>query len=179
MDGDELQRMCNLAAEIFRIEMSPTLQASIPPFLSFLKWTTKAEAAQDSLKRAVKAWYSRAQKPAKIIGKDDAVDEMSPEEIEPMLSERIEKWSNELRAEGRTEGRTEGKAEGKAEGRAEGKAELFLSLFEMKFGAPSVDIRELITSAGEEEIQRLSARLLTAETADEVLNPESKSRSRS
>jgi predicted transposase YdaD len=175
MDGDELQRMCNLAAEIFRIEMSPTLQASIPPFLSFLKWTTKAGAAQDSLKRAVKAWYSRAQKPAKIIGKDDAVDEMSPEEIEPMLSERIEKWSNELRAEGRTEGRTEGKAEG----RAEGKAELFLSLFEMKFGAPSVDIRELITSAGEEEIQRLSARLLTAETADEVLNPESKSRSRS
>jgi hypothetical protein len=32
--------------------------------------------------------------------RDDAVDEMSPEELEPMFSERIEKWTEELRAEG-------------------------------------------------------------------------------
>jgi hypothetical protein len=52
MDEAELTRMCNLVAELFRIEKSATLRASIPPLVSFLKWTTKAGAQQDSLKRA-------------------------------------------------------------------------------------------------------------------------------
>ena len=95
-------------AEIFRIEKSPTLEASIPPFMSFMKWTTKAGAEQDSLKRAVKAWFSRAQKPAKILTDEDAIDEMAIEEIEPMLSERIEKWSSELVEKGRQEGMAKG-----------------------------------------------------------------------
>ena len=112
--------MCNLAAEIFRIEKSDTLRASIPPFVSFLRWTSKAGPEQDSLKRAVKVWFSRAQKPAKILDENDAVHEMAPEEIEPMLSERIEKWSNDLIRQGRTEGKAEGKIEGKIEGQTEG-----------------------------------------------------------
>ena len=136
------------------------LKASIPPFLSFMHWTTKAGAQQDSLKRTFIVWYKRAQRSAKIIEHGEDLEEMSPEEMEPMLSERIEKWTEELRVEG------------EAKGREEGKAEMFLSLFEMKFGAPSDDIREQIKSADEEEIQRLSARLLTADTADEVFLPE-------
>lgn len=108
MNEAELSRMCNLAAEIFRIEKSATLKASISPFLSFLKWTTKAGAEQDSLKRAMKVWFTRAQKPVKIISEDDAIDEMAIEEIEPMLSERIEKWSSELVEKGRAEGKAVG-----------------------------------------------------------------------
>ena len=42
MDEGELERMSNLVAEVFRIEKSATLRASIPPFLSFMHWTTKA-----------------------------------------------------------------------------------------------------------------------------------------
>jgi predicted transposase YdaD len=207
MNEGELERMSNLVAEIFRIEKSATLKASIPPFLSFVKWTTKAGAQQDSLKRAFIVWYKRAQRSAKIIEHGEDLEEMSPEEMEPMLSERIDKWTEELRAEGeakgraegeakgrvegeakgraegkaegRAEGEAEGRAEGEAKGRAEGKAEMFLSLFEMKFGAPSAEIREQIKSAGEEEIQRLSARLLTAETASEIFLPEAKGRPRS
>ena len=167
MNEGELERMSNLVAEIFRIEKSATLKASIPPFLSFVKWTTKAGAQQDSLKRAFIVWYKRAQRSAKIIEHGEDLEEMSPEEMEPMLSERIEKWTEELRVEG------------EAKGREEGKAEMFLSLFEMKFGAPSAEIREQIKSAGEEEIQRLSARLLTAETASEIFLPEAKGRPRS
>jgi flagellar biosynthesis/type III secretory pathway protein FliH len=102
------------------------------------------------------AWYKRAQKSAKIIGDDDAVDEMSPEELEPMFSERIEKWTEELRAEG------------EARGKAEGKAELLLSMFEMKFGSLSDEARARIESASAEEILRMSARLLTSVTPADV-----------
>ena len=70
--------MSNLVAEIFRIERSATLRASIPPFLSFLKWTTKAGAQQDSLKRAFIVWYKRAQKSAKIIELDEDLEEQCP-----------------------------------------------------------------------------------------------------
>jgi predicted transposase YdaD len=160
MSEAELESMCNLVAEIFRIEMSPTVMASIPPLLSFIKWTTKAGPQQDSLRRAAIAWYKRAQKSAKIIGDDDAVDEMSPEELEPMFSERIEKWTEELRAEG--------EARGEARGKAEGKAELLLSLFEMKFGSVSNEIRTRIESSNAEEILRMSARLMTADTPTDV-----------
>ena len=174
MNEGELERMSNLVAEIFRIEKSATLRASILPFLSFVHWTTKAGARQDSLKRALIVWYKRAQRSAKIVEHGEDLEEMSPEEMEPMLSERIEKWTEELRAEGEAKGRVEGEAKG----RAEGKAEMFLSLFEMKFGAPSPEIWEQIKSAGEEEIQRLSARLLTADTASEIFLPEVKGRPR-
>ena len=108
MNEDELLRMCNLAAEIFRIEKSETLRAAIPPFVSFLHWTSKAGPEQDSLKRAVKVWFTRAQKPAKIIDVDDLDGDTSPEEIEPMLSERIERWSKELLGQGRAEGELNG-----------------------------------------------------------------------
>jgi flagellar biosynthesis/type III secretory pathway protein FliH len=69
------------------------------------------------LKRAVKAWFMRAQKPAKIIDGDE--QDLSPEEMKPMLSERIERWSKELMDQGRVEGMAEGKAEGELKGRAE------------------------------------------------------------
>ena len=86
-----------------------------------------------------------------------------------MLSERIEKWSSELVKKGRDEGLVEGELKGKAEGRDEGKAELFLSLFEMKFGAVPDYIRSRIETANAEEILHMSERLLDAATKDDVL----------
>jgi predicted transposase/invertase (TIGR01784 family) len=110
MNDTDLERMSNLVAELFRIENSTALNACIPPFLSFLKWTYKAGPEQKELKRAVKAWFARAQKPAKLIDAD-IVDEMAPEEMEPMLSEKIERWSKELRSEGMAEGELRGRVD--------------------------------------------------------------------
>jgi predicted transposase/invertase (TIGR01784 family) len=110
MNETELMKMSNLVAEVFRIELSETLKASIPPFVSFLKWTERAGPEQDHLKRAVFAWYKRAQMPAKLIDDDDVAEEMVLEEIEPMLSERVAEWTKALRAEGKAEGLAEGKA---------------------------------------------------------------------
>ncbi len=67
----------------------------------------------------MKVWFIHAQKPAEIIDVNDSVDEMELEELEPMLSERIEKWSKELVDRGRAEGLIEGELKGKAEGKAE------------------------------------------------------------
>ena len=102
--GWELEKMCNLAAEIFRIEKSTSLKASIPPFVSFLKWTTKAGAQQDSLKRAVRVWFTRAQRGVKLFDDDEAIEALDLEETEMGLAERIEKWTDEIKAEGREQG---------------------------------------------------------------------------
>jgi hypothetical protein len=144
-------------AEIFRIEKSASLDASIPPFLSFLKWTTKAGAQQDSLKRAFKVWLTRAQKPAKLIGEDDAIDEMAIEEMEPMLSERIQKWSDELIAKG------------KAEGKAEGRVGVLVELFERKFGLMSDEIRAHVSMLDADSVVRMIERLHVAESPEDVI----------
>ena len=174
MNDDALANMSNLVAEIFRIEKSPSLEASIPPFLSFLKWTTKAGAQQDSLKRAIKVWFTRAQKPAKLVDSDDAIEDMALEEIEPMLSERIQKWTDELiqkgRDEGITVGKAEGLAEGKSEGLTEGHARVFIALFEKKFGPMSDAVLARVTSASADQLLRFSERLLSATTLDDVFS---------
>ncbi len=136
--------MSNMVAEIFRIEKSPTLEASLSAFLSVLKWTKKAGAMQDSLKRALSVWFLRAQKPAKIMGKDDAIIEMDIEEIEPMLSERIVKWQEEFKAEGRAEGRVEAQ-----------KSERKRMAKEMLVAGIPVSTIAQITELTEEEVKRL------------------------
>ena len=148
MSEAELKKMCNLVADVFRIELSESLKASIPPFLSFLKWTQKAGPEQDSLRRAAFAWYKRAQMPAKIIEDGDVAMDMALEEIEPMLSDRIEQWSKKLRDEGKAEGRAEGKAEGEADGRRAVAARLLAS---------GVDVSEVVklTELKEDELLAL------------------------
>ena len=61
--------------------------------------------------------------PAKIIDEDEAIEEQSLEEVAMGLSERIEIWTEDLKASAKAEGLAKGKVEGKAEGLAEGKAE--------------------------------------------------------
>ena len=114
--------MCNLVAEIF-----------------------KDGPEQDSLKRAVKVWFTRAQRPVKIIDVTDLDDDLSPEEIEPTLSERIERWSKELLQQGL--------AEGEAKGRVEGVHNVARNL--LKKGMTVPDIAE-VTGLTEREILSLS-----------------------
>ena len=160
LDDDELKNMCNLAAEMFRIEKSTTLESSVSAFISFLKWTEKAGARQDSLKRAIKVWFIRAQKPAKIIDYDDAIEKMDLEELVPMLSERMEKFQNELIAEGRRKGQ--------AEGRAEAETTIFINLFEEKFGSISDETRARVKASNSETLSVFFKKLLSAEKPDDI-----------
>ena len=74
-----------------------------PILIEILKCRCSFLPSVNALKRAFKAWFTRAQKPAKLID-DDFGGDRSPEEMEPMLSERIEKWSKELQNKGKAEG---------------------------------------------------------------------------
>ena len=144
LNDEELAAMSNLAAELFRIENSASLRACIPPFLSFLKWTERTGGEQADLRRAVKAWFTRAQKPAKLTD-ENALSDLSPEEMEPMLSERIEQWSKELVEQGR--------AEGEAEGVRKGHVEVARAM--LARGVPIADISEF-TGLSPEELQLLA-----------------------
>ncbi len=184
LDDKELEQIQNLASDIFRIEKSPSLKACIPPILSFLKWTSKAGASQDSLKRAFFLWFNKAQKPAKILLENDDLDIYS-EEVETMLSERIEKWSYELRAageakgriegeakgrvEGEAKGRVEGEAKGRVEGEAKAKVEIFTKLYEKKFGSLSQEIIDCLKSADTSTVESLIESLIFAANPEDVL----------
>ena len=71
-----IEKRCNLAAEIFRIEKSDSLKATIPPLVSFLNWTAKAGAQQDSLKRAGIVWFMRAQRGVRLFDDIEAIEDM-------------------------------------------------------------------------------------------------------
>ena len=183
MSTEQLENMSNLVANIFKIEKSPTLKATIPALISFLKWSRKAGPEQDSLRRAVKVWFIRAQKPAKIISEEDSIDDIDDalfEETEAMLSERVERWAKELEAKGRAEGETEGRAKGEAEGRAKGRAEghsgglrdMLISITEKKFGQLPEALCIHINAADEQELHRISALLISASDPEELFPKE-------
>lgn len=69
-------------------------------------------------------------------------------------------------------GREEGKAEGKAEGVAEGRAEILIKLLGLRFGALPPGAEARIRSAGIDELDRLAARVLTAQTLEDVFAAE-------
>lgn len=79
------------------------------------------------------------------------------------------KFYQEVFAEGHQEGRQEGHREGRRDGRREGEAAVLLLLIEHKFGSPDEAVRERIENADAETLLRWSARVLTAETVEEVL----------
>jgi len=155
LDDKTLEQMENMVANIFRIEKSRSLKACIPPFVSLINWINKAGASQDSLKRAAISWFYKAQKPAKILLEEDDL-ELFSEEVEPMLSERIEKWSMELRVEGR------------AEGEARAKVEIFIKLYEKKFGSVSQELRARLISTDTDTVESLIENLMFATNEDEV-----------
>ncbi len=81
-----------------------------------------------------------------------------------MLSERIEKWSQELRAEGIVEGI----AKGEAKGKAEGKMEVFIRLYEKKFASLPQDIRARLMSSDANAIESLIESLMFAANPEDV-----------
>jgi hypothetical protein len=64
----------------------------------------------------------------------------------------------------------EGEARGLAKGKAEGKAELLRKLLTLKFGELSDDAQQRLARASEIQLDRLTERLLAADTLDAVLS---------
>jgi predicted transposase YdaD len=76
----------------------------------------------------------------------------------------------EGRAEGHAEGRLEGRAEGHAEGRLEGRVETLVQQLTVKFGPLPEAVLTLVHDASADQLQTWTARVLTADTLDELLH---------
>ena len=59
---------------------------------------------------------------------------------------------------------------GRAEGKAEGRVEIVRKQLTLRFGALSGDTEDHISQASPEELDGIAARILTAETLEQVLN---------
>jgi len=79
-----------------------------------------------------------------------------------MLQETVQKWYKEAEQKG--------KKEGKKEGEKEGLVKLILSQVEAKFGKISSADRKIVRAAETETLLEWGARIITAETIDEVFD---------
>lgn len=74
-----------------------------------------------------------------------------------MLAERVKEWTHEWEAKGRQEGRQEGEAG------------ILLRLMRLKFGELDVGVVDKIQSADIKQLAVWSERILSAKTAEEML----------
>lgn len=130
------------------------------------------------LRRAFAAWMRQVLLPSRFPGQDfPEITEL--DEVRDMLAERVQEWTEDWKQKGLEEGRKKGREEGRKEGREEGREEgmhlgetrVFLHLLTLKFGQPPDAVCEKIRAADEETLLTWSARVLTAESYDEVFRP--------
>ena len=106
IDETLLESMTNLAASVFLIEKTQTLEASIRALLNLFDWLEEAKPANDSLKRSILSWFRHVQKSAKLLT-DEEFETLTIEGLRPMLAdqeEQREKRERELLTRGRKEG---------------------------------------------------------------------------
>ena len=65
-------------------------------------------------------------------------------------------------------GLQQGLEQGRQEGRKEGEAAILLRQFALKFGSPSKEVRARIEAADADTLLDWSARILTAESVDDI-----------
>ena len=111
--------------------------------------------------RALKAIFSYLGE----VRDDDFIDIFAKESHSPRIEKLAMNHNQRIREEGREEGRQEGREEGREEGRQEAAAAILAKLLQLKFGT-SAD--ERLSEASAQELELWSARILTAESLDEV-----------
>jgi flagellar biosynthesis/type III secretory pathway protein FliH len=84
------------------------------------------------------------------------------------LTAAREQGLSQGRAEGRAEGKAEGRAEGKAEGLLEGRRETLRQLLAARFGELSEGAERRLAEADHAELGHWTARVLVAETLEDV-----------
>ena len=93
-------------------------------------------------------------------------------EIDTMLAERVEEWTEQWKLSGMQQGIQQGKLEGMQQGRLEGETQLVERLLARRFGPPSADTQARLKTATLEQLEQWAENLLDAATLGEVFrNP--------
>lgn len=95
----------------------------------------------------------------------DLVAQLGPEAEEAYVT-----TAEMLRAEGEARGRAEGEARGRTEGEARGRTEALVQLLTLKFGPLPQAALDAVHAAATDQLETWTARVLTADTLDEVLH---------
>jgi hypothetical protein len=142
-------------ADLFYIEKSRDWPDVLSGIHRLRRNTPPEEAA---LRRAFATWLKKVILPRFGLSPEEA--NLSLEEVETMLAERIDRWNSQIREEGRLEGRQEG--------RQEGEALVVLRLLRLKFAPLAPEVEERVRSANAGQLLVWSERVLTAERLQDV-----------
>jgi predicted transposase YdaD len=126
-----------------------------------------------NLGRDIVAWLSRVILPQRVpeakIPEIHQFDEFETY-VEANMQTWTEQWKAEGLAEGMQKGMQQGMQQGMQKGMHDGKAELLASLIRRKFGEAAVaGLREQLKAASLEQLDRWAERVLTAESAEDVI----------
>lgn len=167
----ESESLQNLAAALFRMEHSPSLQDFQQMVGVLAEWLNGPEHA--SLHEAFVTWIERVSLPARLPGIE--IPHLGNlQEVKRMLAEGEIDWTREWKQKGLEEGLRKGRREGRQEGRQEGFQEgrqevlrdvqgVLLRHLEKRFGPLSEQVRRRVEAIGStEELAELSLRIGTA-----------------
>lgn len=113
-DEELSQRERNLAATLFQLEKSRTLEGLAEMVGALRAWLAAPEQA--SLRRAFAEWIERVLLPLRLPGIE--IPELQDlDEIDAMLAERVIEWTKEWKQQGLEEGRKQGRKQGRREER--------------------------------------------------------------
>jgi hypothetical protein len=150
--AEKLEGQESPVADLFRLERSMDWD-EIRSGVSRLRQHVGPE--EPDLLHAFESWIREVIIPRLDTAPGEIPAQMTLQEVESMLAERIDMWNQKLREEswqkgrqeGRQEGRKEGRQEGRKEGRREGEAKLLLRLLEKRFGPLDRVVRDRIATA--------------------------------
>jgi hypothetical protein len=120
---------------------------------------------EEDLRETFVVWVQKVVLP-RILASDEIAPQLTLEEAQTMLAERIDQWNRKIARENLRKGRQEGRQEGRNEGRQE----ILLRQLETKFGALPKGTRKRVQDAEPELLLAWLDRVLTAESLAEVFS---------
>jgi hypothetical protein len=157
--GQPLPSSENLAAALFHLENSQAPEELQAMVKILAQWLYAPEQAQ--IRRAFTAWLKKVLLPGRLPGVD--IPELADlNEVNTMLAERVKEWTQQWKAQG--------KQEGLEEGRKKGETAMLCKMLELKYGPLPLWAQEKIAQADAEAIEQWAAKLLNAQTLEEVFH---------
>lgn len=155
----------NTVVNIIRLERSAVpadVRRAVSQLLACLPGPASA-----SLRRAFVVWINRIVL-RRLMPGQEVPDVNELQEIDTMLAETVEGWTQQWKEEGMQEGLQEGLQQGRQEGRKEGESALLQKQLERRFGPLPNWVNERLGQATSEQLETGGLDLLDAAGLDEV-----------
>ena len=159
-----LAQATSVAAELVRLEvLAADGPAAVRPILQRLTARLR-DPRHASLRRALTVWFARVLL-RRLMPGENLPELHDLAEVETMLAERVDEWTQKWKREGLLEG----KREGKLEGQREGKTEALQSVLTARFGPLPSWVGARLAGATVDQLDAWLNGFLQAETLESLL----------